>query len=102
MAVELQDLKEFLRIDADLTDDDALITSLGSAAISYLEQTTGKRFQTDSALMVLAVKQLVLLWYENRTSYTTKTAVNALPNHLQSIIWHIAQAGVYERLEVSP
>ena len=51
--------------------------------------------------MVLAVKQLVLLWYENRTSYTTKTSVNELPNHLQSIIWHIAQAGVYERLEES-
>lgn len=101
MAVELQELKEFLRIDADLTDDDALITSLGSAAISYLEQTTGKKYRDDAALMVLAVKQLVLLWYENRTSYTTKTSVNELPNHLQSIIWHIAQAGVYERLEES-
>lgn len=99
MAVELKDLKEFLRIDADLTDDDTLLASLSSAAVSYLEQTTGKKFQDDSALMTLAVKQLVLLWYENRTSYTTKTAVNLLPNHLQSIIWHIAQAGVYERLE---
>lgn len=102
MAVELKDLKEFLRIDADLTDDDALLASLSSAAVSYLEQTTGKKFHDDSALMTLAVKQLVLLWYENRTSYTTKTAVNLLPNHLQSIIWHIAQAGVYERLEESP
>lgn len=101
MAVELKDLKDFLRIDADLTDDDALLASLSSAAVSYLEQTTGKKFQDDSALMTLAVKQLVLLWYENRTSYTTKTAVNLLPNHLQSIIWHIAQAGVYERLEES-
>lgn len=101
MAVELKDLKEFLRIDADLTDDDTLLASLSSAAVSYLEQTTGKKFQDDSALMTLAVKQLVLLWYENRTSYTTKTAVNLLPNHLQSIIWHIAQAGVYERLEES-
>ena len=99
MAVELSDLKNYLRIDADLTDDDDLITLLGSAAISYLEQTTGKKFNSDSALMVLAVKQLVLLWYENRTSYTTKTSVNELPNHLQSIIWHIAQACAYERLE---
>lgn len=101
MAVALEDLKAFLRIDADLTDDDALLTFLGSAAVSYLEQTTGKKYQDDSELMALAVKQLVLLWYENRTSYTTKTAVTALPNHLQSIIWHIAQAGVYEELEDS-
>ena len=101
MAVELKDLKEFLRIDADLTDDDALLASLSFAAVSYLEQTTGKKFQDDSALMTLAVKQLVLLWYENRTSYTTKTAVNLLPNHLQSIIWHIAQTSAYEELGAS-
>lgn len=98
MAVELTDLKNYLRIDDDLTDDDALLKSLSSAAISYLEQTTGKKFNASAELMVLAVKQLVLLWYENRTSYTTKTAVNELPNHLQQIIWHIAQAGVYESL----
>lgn len=99
MAVELADLKEFMRIDADLTEDDGLISSLGSAAIAYLEQTTGKKFYADSELMCLAVKQLVLLWYENRTSYTTKTNVNELPNHLQCIITHIALSGKYAALE---
>ena len=38
--MELEDLKEYLRIDADITEDDVLITSLGEAAVSYLEQTT--------------------------------------------------------------
>lgn len=99
MAVSLKDLKLFLRVDDDITEDDELIESLGAAAVAYLEQTTGKRFLDDSDLMNLALKQLVLLWYENRTSYTTKTNVNELPNSLQAIIKHIALASVYESVE---
>ena len=98
MAEGLVALKEFLRIDADLQDDDALITSLGSAAISYLEQTTGKQFRADSKRMALAQKQLVLHWYENRSSFSTKTNLNELPHHLQAVITHIALAGVYTPL----
>ena len=98
MAEGLVALKDFLRIDADLQDDDALIASLGSAAISYLEQTTGKQFRADSELMALAQKQLVLHWYENRSSFSTKTNLNELPHHLQAVITHIALAGAYAPL----
>lgn len=94
--VSLSDLKDYLRIDADITEDDALITSLGEAAVSYLEQTTGKAYNDDSALMRMAVCQLVLLWYENRTPFTTKTNVNDLPNSLNAIIKHISLAQVYK------
>lgn len=94
--VELTDLKEYLRIDADITEDDALIASLGEAAVSYLEQTTGKAYNDDSALMRMAVCQLVLLWYENRTPYTTKTNINEIPNSLNAIIKHIALAQSYK------
>ena len=93
MAEGIAALKGFLRIDADMQDDDVLIASLGSAAISYLEQTTGKRFQPDAELMALAQKQLVL-----RSTFSTKTNLNELPNHLQTIIAHIALAGVYAPL----
>lgn len=97
MAVTLSDLKMYLRVDDDITDEDTLIESLGTAAVSFLEQTTGKTFD-DSALFLLAEKMLVLHWYENRSSFTTKTNVNELPLHLQSIIWHIAQAQFYAEL----
>nr|DAP67739.1 MAG TPA: head tail connector [Caudoviricetes sp.] len=97
--VELTDLKEYLRIDADITEDDVLITSLGEAAVSYLEQTTGKAYNDESALMRMAVCQLVLLWYENRTPFTTKTNVNDLPNSLNAIIKHIALAQAYPSKE---
>ena len=98
MAEGLAGLKEFLRIDADMQDDDALIQSLGSAAVSYLEQTTGKRFRADAEIMSLAQKQLVLHWYENRSAFSTKTNLNELPNHLQAIITHISLAGAYAPL----
>lgn len=98
MAEGIGALKEFLRIDADMQDDNALIQSLGSAAISYLEQTTGKRFRADAEVMALAQKQLVLHWYENRSAFSTKTNLNELPNHLQAIITHISLAGAYEPL----
>lgn len=97
--MELEDLKEYLRIDADITDDDVLIASLGEAAVSYLEQTTGKAYNDDSALMRMAVCQLVLLWYENRTPFTTKTNINDLPNSLNAIIKHIALAQAYTNKE---
>lgn len=98
MAEGIVALKEFLRVDADIQEDNALIASLGSAAISYLEQTTGKRFQPNAELMALAQKQLVLHWYENRSTFSTKTNLNELPNHLQAIITHIALAGAYAPL----
>lgn len=42
MAVTLKQIKDYLRIDEDLTEDDELIGSLIEAATDYLEQTTGK------------------------------------------------------------
>lgn len=98
MAAELAELKNYLRIDEDIKDDDALIESLRAAAVSYIEQTTGKKFDRAAPLFELAEKQLVLHWYENRSTFTTKTNLNELPNHLQAIIWHIAQASAYKKL----
>ena len=100
--VMLADLKEYLKIDQDITDDDSLISSLADAAISYLEQTTGKAYNDDSSLMHMAVCQLVLLWYENRTPFTTKTNVNDIPNSLNAIIKHIALAQAYPDKENTP
>ena len=80
MAVTLEQAKEYLRIDEDLTEDDELIGGLIEAATDYLEQTTGKEYSDDSQLFVLAVKMLVAHWYENRSVFSTKTNVNNLPN----------------------
>lgn len=103
MAVALTELKAFLKADYDEdTEEDALIESLGAAAVSYLEQTTGKAFNDESDLFCLAEKQLVLHWYENRTAFSTKTNLHELPHSLQAIITHISLASAYNGLEAAP
>ncbi len=98
MAVTLEQAKEYLRIDEDLTEDDALIGGLIEAAIDYLEQTTGKKYSDDSQLFVLAVKMLVAHWYENRSVFSTKTNINNLPHSIEAIITHISLAQHYKPL----
>ena len=44
MAVTLEDLKNYLKVDADITEDDELLKSMMSAAVEYIEQLTGKKF----------------------------------------------------------
>lgn len=98
MAVTLEQAKEYLRIDEDLTEDDELIGSLIEAATDYLEQTTGKKYSDNSQLFVLAVKMLVAHWYENRSVFSTKTNVNNLPHSIEAIITHISLAQYYKPL----
>lgn len=98
MAVTLEQVKEYLRIDEDLIEDDELISSLIEAATDYMEQTTGKKYNDNSQLYVLAVKMLVAHWYENRSIFSTKTNVNNLPHSIEAIINHISLASKYEPL----
>ena len=40
--VTLEQAKNYLKIDTDITDDDNLVTSLINAAGDYIKRTTGK------------------------------------------------------------
>ena len=99
MAVTLEDLKNYLKVDADITEDDELLKSMMAAAVDYIEQLTGKKFNEDAELFNIAERELILQWYENRTSYTTKTNMNELPHSLSAILRHIALAQHYESLD---
>ncbi len=99
MAVTLEDLKNYLKVDADITEDDELLKSMMAAAVDYIEQLTGKKFNEDAELFNIAERELILQWYENRTSYTTKTNLNELPHSLSAILRHIALAQHYESLD---
>lgn len=96
--VTVEEAKAYLRLDADLTEDDELLAGLIQAAADFLEQTTGKVYSDDRQLYVLAVKMLTAHWYENRSIYSTKTNVNDLPVSLQAMINHISMAAAYEPL----
>ena len=99
MAVTLEDLKNYLKVDADITEDDELLKSMMAAAVDYIEQLTGKKFNEDAELFNIAERELILQWYENRTSYTTKTNLNELPHSLSAILKHISLAQHYESLD---
>jgi len=97
MAVTLGQAKNYLKLDADLTDDDELITSLIVAARDYIRYTTGKTSAgEDDGLYDLCVKMLVAHWYENRTIYSAKPgAINDIPHSATALLIHIAQCGAY-------
>lgn len=95
MAVTLEQTKNYLKVDEDITDDDELISSLISAASDYVERTTGK-MADGSPLCELCVKQLVAHWYENRAVYSSKPgAINVLPHTVTALLTHIAQCEAY-------
>ena len=58
----LEEIKNYMRIDDDVEDN--LINSLIEAANLYMVNAGVKNFEND--LYKLAIKMLVLHWYENR------------------------------------
>ena len=84
----LNDLKNYLRIDADITEDDALLTSLSLAAQEYIQTNTGKAFVDDDPVMLLCQRLLVGHWYTNRSA-VSKGSIQKYPHSLQDIMKHI-------------
>ena len=82
MAVTLEEVKAYLRVDVE--EDDALIQSLMEAAAGYLA-AAGIPDSPDSRY-VLAVKGLVLHWYDHRGDVITGTIVSEIPTGLRTII----------------
>jgi len=58
----LEEIKNYMKIDDDV--DDSLINSLIESANIYMVNAGVKNFEND--LYKLAIKMLVLHWYENR------------------------------------
>lgn len=70
MILTLDEAKEFLKVEYN--DEDALIQGLITAGENYIENATGKTFDSTNELAKLAVKLLVVNWYENREINTDK------------------------------
>jgi uncharacterized phage protein (predicted DNA packaging) len=90
----LDDVKNYLRVDGDITEDDALIADFITAAKSYIEHTTGKEYVDDSVYN-LGVKMLVAHWYDHRELSPHSGGVVEYPHSVTAIINHIAFCGAY-------
>ena len=85
--MDLNYVKNYLRIDADLTDDDALIQGLTDAAQEYIQNQTGKQYNDDKVWNV-CICLLVSHWYDNRQLTSQKN--NELPHSVSALINHIS------------
>lgn len=65
MILALDEAKKYLRLDIEDTEEDADITALIMAAEGYLKNA-GCTLNTGDEVAKLAIKMLVVHWYENR------------------------------------
>ncbi|WP_196606501.1 head-tail connector protein [Pectinatus frisingensis] len=93
--MDLNYVKNYLRIDADLTDDDALIQGLTDAAQEYIQNQTGKQYNDDKVWNV-CICLLVSHWYDNRQLNPAKTGtLDEYPHSVTALITHIGLSTVY-------
>jgi len=88
--MDLITIKNYLRIDEDLTDDDILIRSLSDAAQEYITKQTGKQYNSDK-LWDVCICLLVSHWYDNRQLNPAKPGLlSEYPHSVSALINHIS------------
>lgn len=90
MILNLSEAKKYLRFEDDYTDEDNDITALISSVEGYLTNA-GCVLNTGDEVAKLAIKMLVVHWYENREPIGQG---NQLAFGLQSLITQLKYAVV--------
>ena len=93
---ELKILKNYLRIDDDITSDDEMLTELINASKIYISQSTGKKFIESNSVMQMLVRLLVSHWYTNRNAMNGKQNSAEIPHTITTILNHIEISPSYE------
>jgi uncharacterized phage protein (predicted DNA packaging) len=83
----LEEVKQYLRIELDWTEEDNFLSSLIQAAGIYVLNATGKYVDASNELHSLLISMLVVHWYENRNTIGGK--VDELPYGIKSILQQI-------------
>lgn len=98
--MDLAKMKNFLKVDEDITEDDVEIQDTIDEAIAYIENSTGKKFKDGCKVWERAIKITVAYWYRNRQIYMNKPGtVYELPHSMSALINHISLSNAYERLD---
>lgn len=88
--MELNEIKEYIRVDYD--DDDLLLEELKGAAEEYLTNA-GINVNYKSRLYKLAIKMLVIHWYENRETVLIGSISKSLEYSLSAILKQLRYCG---------
>lgn len=62
----LSEVKRWLRLEEDFTDEDGLLQTLIKAAEEYIANATGRHDWGDNPIAKLLAQVLIADWYENR------------------------------------
>lgn len=76
--MQLEDLKAYLHVDADITENDAVLKSFMLAGQKYLESATGKAYDDTNELMQIYIKLYVKQLYETRGDAVLEKALHAI------------------------
>lgn len=91
--MELIDVKTYLHVDADITEDDVVLKSFMVAGQKYLESATGKVYDDTNELMNVYIKLYVKQLYETRNDSVIEKA-------LDSILWQVKISGDFKDRDV--
>ena len=93
---ELNLIKNYLRVNDDITCDDEILTELIGASKIYISRSTGKKFINDDSVMQMLVKLLVSHWYTNRNVMNGRTNATEIPHTISTMLNHIEISSSYE------
>lgn len=93
--VNLDDIKNYLRVDSDNKDDDIFLLSLIRAAMAYITEKTGCQYATlsddDKTICDVCIRLLVANWYDNRQAEVSRTGTMQRYSHtIDAIILHLS------------
>ena len=92
----LEVVKNYLRIDSDLTDDDAILTQLIEAAKRYISRSMGKKYIEGDPLMQTLTCLLVSHWHTNRNAMNGKSNATEYPHSITAMMQHVEISPAYE------
>lgn len=81
--MDLSEVKKYLRIDEDITEDDSTLTSLMSAGKIYLESATGKKYDDSNTLMNTYVKLFIKDVFEGENNAALAKAKDSILSQIK-------------------
>ena len=82
------------------TEERGELEQIMNAAIAFVEETTGKQFNTEQILLKQAVKMITSEWFDHRGTASSENLKELPPSvHLQRLLNQIALSSDYAEVE---
>ncbi|ERH55274.1 MULTISPECIES: head-tail connector protein [Bacillus amyloliquefaciens group] len=89
--MELNEVKQFIRVELDDTEEDSLLLTWIVAAKEYITDATGIVFPNTIARADICVKAFVAHWYENREIAGTSSNLDGMLTSMLNQLKYVKQ-----------